>query len=118
MLWPLLIPALLLGGTLAASQLPTKFVVLRAGRSYRFTISCDPPRELTKPEWDSMIAALRGSGARDVEFNMGPPIVVRYTQDVLVNHTVELGRWVSFEVEKLGLFRLRFDDVQEIPSRA
>lgn len=113
MFWPLLIPLFALGaGALATSR------TLRAGHTYRFTASLEPPQAMTEADWTALLAALQANGARDVLLLRGSPIVGMYTQDVAVTHTVQLGRWIEFSIRGLGLFRVRLDSAEEIEPGA
>lgn len=118
MLAPLILPVVaLLGGAMYAAQLAPKQYVLREGRTYRFTVSMRPPRELTPADWTALLAALQAGGARDVLLTKGDPIVGIYTQSVTVSHTVEIGKWLEFE-SPVGLFSFRVDDVQDLGATA
>lgn len=80
---------LLLAGAAAATA--SRIVWLLAGHRYRFSMRVEfpPGIEIDAP---ALIHAIEVGGGRDVLITKGAPALALYTQTILVDHPVELGK--------------------------
>lgn len=98
----------------AAAAAASRVVWLLAGRTYRFSMRIEFPPGI-EIDADALIHAIEVGGGRDVLITKGAPTVALYTQTILVDHPVELGKPYVYGFESARIV-LTVLEVEELPN--
>lgn len=105
----LLVPLLFGAAAVASTQ-----IWLLAGRTYRFSMRLEFPPGI-EIDADALMRAIEIGGGRDVLITKGAPTVALYTQTILVDHPVEIGKPYVYEFQSARIV-LTVLEVQELPN--